>query len=104
MRWTEKYTHEKDSNYRFVFKREALLDRDIEATLTQGNAKAIQLLCGEARENVLNGRYPCSPYDAVILAALTLQSRSGDLNEVKYKPGNYLYVLGRSKDLMAKYC
>lgn len=92
-RWLEKYTHTTDDSdkssgaYKFVFKREAMATKDQERQLT--DETAIKLLYGEARNNIMNGRYPIhnSVEDAISLAALQMQVNYGDFNAAKHGPG-----------------
>lgn len=68
-RWCEKYTHAQASDanpvastYKLIFKREAMVTRQMEKELT--DEAAIKLLYGEARSAVMEGRYPLAvrPY------------------------------------------
>ncbi|KAJ1537229.1 Krev interaction trapped protein 1 [Nowakowskiella sp. JEL0078] len=89
----EKYTHYPEAanpkhpinKYWVVFKREALVSKQLERKIT--DEVVIKLLYGEAKHNVLIGRYVCTPNDAVTLAALQLQSSQGDLNTNRHKAG-----------------
>ncbi|RKO96558.1 hypothetical protein CXG81DRAFT_11181, partial [Caulochytrium protostelioides] len=71
----------------FIYRREASLSRQLEITCKED--VAIKLLYGEAKRNIHSGRWPCSIGDAISLAALQLQSISGDYH-VKKNPHGYL--------------
>ncbi|EPZ35772.1 second domain of [Rozella allomycis CSF55] len=89
-RWCEKYAHNTtDLDFRFVFRREALIDRDIEAKSIKDET-TMKLMFGEARVNIMRGRYPCSPQDAIILASYILQAVKGNFDHDSYRPGQYL--------------
>jgi carbonic anhydrase len=61
-RWVEKYAHiqslENANMYKFIFKREAMVSRDMDRRVK--DEVAIKLLYGEARTNIMQGRYPLS--------------------------------------------
>lgn len=83
-RWMEKYTHSSQTspNFKFVLKREAMCSREYERQIK--DEVAIKLLYGEARNNVISGRYPCSWDEAVKLAALQLQITYGNFQAGKH--------------------
>lgn len=91
-RWLEKYTHTTDDSektagsYKIVFKREAMVTKDQERQIK--DETAIKLLYGEARNNMMNGRYPITSLeDAVQLAGIQLQVNYSDFNAGKHGPG-----------------
>ncbi|KAJ3125160.1 hypothetical protein HK098_000534 [Nowakowskiella sp. JEL0407] len=91
-KWVEKYTHYPEAansmhpinRHWIVFKRAALLSKHVERKIT--DEVVIKLLYGEAKHNVIIGRYPCTAQDAVTLAALQLQSSHGDIDQ-RHQPG-----------------
>jgi hypothetical protein len=98
-RWFEKYTHQRNDSaasgkYKFLFKREAMLT--IEQERQTKDEVAIKLLYGEARNSVMNGRYPVKLDDAVTLAALQLQISFGDFYVNKH--GNGTGFLSQTMD------
>ncbi|KAI3637497.1 hypothetical protein MIR68_004146 [Amoeboaphelidium protococcarum] len=85
-RYMEKYTHSQDvvnaTDYKFVFKREAMVSVMQERQIV--DEVAIKLLYGEARNNVIRARYPVSLDDGIKLAAIQLQINYGEYNEAKH--------------------
>lgn len=70
----------------FVFRREASLTKAVEETLDTDHL-AISLLYGEAKRNVLTGRYVCSIENAVVLGALQLALMLGQYDLMKHTKG-----------------
>ncbi|KAI8811177.1 FERM central domain-containing protein [Cladochytrium replicatum] len=97
--WMQKYTHLPEcktathptNRHWFVFRREALFSKTLERKVTEENA--IKLFYGEAKHNVTSGRYPCTEEDVVTLAALQLQSATGDHDSSKHYTG---YLTGEN--------
>lgn len=88
-RYFEKYTHrpETDSGtFKFVYRREAMVSIEAESRIF--DAAAIKLLYGEARKNIMTGRYPVpDPNEAAKLAAMHLLSTHGTYDPQKHGPG-----------------
>ena len=87
--WFEKYTHRTDmqaSTYKLVFKREAMVTKDMERECK--DEVALKLLYGEARNNIMLGRYPVvDPNEAAVLAAMHLLNTHGTFDPRKHGPG-----------------
>lgn len=111
----EKYTHASKNSLesRLIYKREAMTTVEDEKRCK--DLVAIRLLYGEARKNVLSGRYPVSVDDATRLAAWQLQLNYGDYSVRKHGhstsfvaqsiPGivpEYVYRHVRANELEAK--
>jgi len=93
-KYLEKYTHsieaienpESEFNtFTYIYKREAIISRNVERKCS--DEASIRLFYGEARQNVLTGRYPCTTDDVVNLAALQMQTMYGDYDESKHVMG-----------------
>jgi hypothetical protein len=70
------------NRYYFVYKREAILSRNMDEQAKNAFIVA-QLLYGEAKRNFLNGRYLISPEDEYKMAAYQLFNRYGVFMEKK---------------------
>ncbi|KAJ3028438.1 UNVERIFIED_CONTAM: FERM domain-containing protein 8 [Siphonaria sp. JEL0065] len=93
-----KYTHYPqavDSDHMFnrywlIFRREASVCKKLEREITLKDTNMLKMLYGEAKRNIITGRYPCTVKDAVNLAALQLQSSIGNYDQLRCPPG---YIL-----------
>ncbi|KAI9208087.1 FERM central domain-containing protein [Polychytrium aggregatum] len=93
--WTEKYTHYPEcgvpqhpiNRHWFVYRREISITKQIESTVTE--EACIRLLYGEAKRNVLTGRFPCTVQEAIQLAGIQLQIMQGDSDPERH-PYGYL--------------
>ncbi|KAJ3339636.1 hypothetical protein HDU93_007963 [Gonapodya sp. JEL0774] len=95
-RWVEKYTHHPDAStasspfspanrFHLAFRRECLIPKARERKVAE--EAAVRLLFGEARRNVLSGRYSCGVEDAGVLAGVQMQLRHGDFDPRKHGEG-----------------
>ncbi|KXS22365.1 hypothetical protein M427DRAFT_50695 [Gonapodya prolifera JEL478] len=95
-RWVEKYTHHPNvtpasspfsapCKFHLSFRRECLVPKAKERKVAE--EAAVRLLFGEARRNVLAGRYPCAVEDACVLAGVQMQLRHGDFDPRKHGDG-----------------
>ncbi|ORX52157.1 second domain of [Piromyces finnis] len=93
-KYLEKYTHSIEAidnpnseynNFIYIYKREAIISRNVERKCS--DEASIRLFYGEARQNVLTGRYPCTEDDVITLAALQMQTMYGDYDEGKHVIG-----------------
>ncbi|KAI8820207.1 uncharacterized protein EV422DRAFT_496994 [Fimicolochytrium jonesii] len=69
----------------FVFRREATVTRSQERKYT--DPSTVRLLYGEARRNVMTGRYVCTLSDAVALGGMMLAISTGAYDKVRHSPG-----------------
>lgn len=90
-KYLEKYTHNIEAienpnspynSFMLIYKREAIISRNVERKCS--DEASIRLFYGEARQNVLSGRYPCSVEDVITLAALQMQTMYGDYDKNKH--------------------
>ncbi|KAJ3109420.1 FERM domain-containing protein 8 [Phlyctochytrium planicorne] len=72
----------------FIFRREATVSKDQEIRFN-GDENVVNLLYGEAKRNVLSGRYICTPEDVAILAALQIQINLGNADPLR-RPAGYI--------------
>lgn len=96
-RYMEKYTHHTADaavennpveNYKLIFKREAMVTKSDEEQCQ--DPVALKLLYGEARNNVMNGRYPLNTVDqAVEMGALQAYVSHGDYMADKHGPSSH---------------
>ncbi|KAJ3072240.1 FERM domain-containing protein 8 [Podochytrium sp. JEL0797] len=78
------------NRYWLIFRREASLCKKVEREITLKDTIALKMLFGEAKRNIVTGRYPCSVKDAINLAALQLQASIGNCDAMRCPPG---YIL-----------
>ncbi|KAI8854564.1 FERM central domain-containing protein [Chytridium lagenaria] len=74
------------NRYWFIYRREATLSK-AEEMRYNGNESIVNLFYGEAKRNVLSGRYTCTPDDASILGALQIQINLGNFDPLRRPPG-----------------
>ncbi|KAJ3219985.1 hypothetical protein HDU67_007718 [Dinochytrium kinnereticum] len=70
----------------FIYRREATVSKEDELRFN-GEEGIVNLLYGEAKRNVLSGRYICTPEDAAILGALQIQINLGNFDPLRRPPG-----------------
>ncbi|KAJ3127562.1 FERM domain-containing protein 8 [Physocladia obscura] len=81
-----KYTHAPQAvdpdhmlnRYWLIYKREASVCKQKEREIVLNDSIALKMLYGEAKRNIITGRYPCTVKDAANLAALQLQASVGN--------------------------
>lgn len=91
-RWSEylkKYTfatkHQLDSDEPVLtFQRNVFFDKSEEKKIT--DTKMLKMLYAEAKENVLEGRYPCETDDCMVLAAIQARLELGPYDPHKHTP------------------
>ncbi|TPX43817.1 hypothetical protein SeMB42_g04568 [Synchytrium endobioticum] len=92
-RWMVKYTHFPEAedpehpinDASLVFRRNATIPKSVDRKIADD--AVLRLLYGEAKENVIAGRYPCTTSDAVTLAGIRMQIIYGDHDGRKHGPG-----------------
>ena len=107
-RYLEKYTHSTsnennnaNATSKFIFKREAMITKASEMKLQ--DEVAIKLLYGEARTNVMNGRYPLTTIDELItMATLQAQVSYGTFVASKHQSGTG-FIAQSLSNLVPKY-
>ncbi|ORY47292.1 hypothetical protein BCR33DRAFT_658199 [Rhizoclosmatium globosum] len=75
------------NRYWLLFRREASVCKKVERELTLKDTIALKMLFGEAKRNIITGRYPCSVKDAINLAALQLQVSIGNYDPIRCPSG-----------------
>ncbi|KAI9001972.1 hypothetical protein BC832DRAFT_561871 [Gaertneriomyces semiglobifer] len=71
----------------FVYRREATLTKRVERLVTHD--PTVRLLYGEAKRNIMTGRYVCTVEDAIILAGIQTSLVSGSYDRARH-PDGYL--------------
>ncbi|KAJ3184380.1 Krev interaction trapped protein 1 [Gaertneriomyces sp. JEL0708] len=71
----------------FVYRREATLTKRLERLVTHD--PTVRLLYGEAKRNVMTGRYVCTVEDAIVLAGIQTSLVSGSYDRARH-PDGYL--------------
>ncbi|KAI9350904.1 hypothetical protein BDR26DRAFT_798193 [Obelidium mucronatum] len=90
-----KYTHYPQAvdpdhmfnRYWLIFRREASVCKKAEREVILRDYVALKMLFGEAKRNIITGRYPCTVKDAVNLAALQLQASIGNYDPMRCPSG-----------------
>ncbi|TPX67839.1 hypothetical protein CcCBS67573_g07358 [Chytriomyces confervae] len=99
-----KYTHYPQAvdpdhmfnRYWLIFRREASVCKKVERDISLKDGIALKMLFGEAKRNILTGRYPCTVKDAANLAALQLQASIGNYDPLRCPRG----YISKNKALM----
>ncbi|KAI8615367.1 hypothetical protein BC830DRAFT_1064468 [Chytriomyces sp. MP71] len=78
------------NQYWLIFRREASVCKSVERATSLKDGIALKMLFGEAKRNIVTGRYPCTSKDAVNLAALQMQASMGNYDPLRCPSG---YIL-----------
>ncbi|KAI8902115.1 hypothetical protein BC833DRAFT_613962 [Globomyces pollinis-pini] len=103
--WVTKYTHVPEAanpshpvnNYWLVYRREALVS--IAEEKQNAGQKAISLLYGEAKRNIMSGKYVCTQMAFATIAGIQQQILHGDYDQSK-TPIGYLSDIERLQQLL----